>query len=84
MVAAGVTSIPPFAATDPIPGEIDTELAFDVFHVSVALLPAFMLAGDAIRLAVIITGFGPGSPSGADPAHPITRASRKDKTQEDK
>jgi hypothetical protein len=54
VVADGVTAVVPDAATEPIPGAIETVVAPVVFHASVLLLPPRIVDGDAVKL--VITG----------------------------
>lgn len=52
VVADGVTVVDPEAGTLPMPGAIETEVELAVVQVSVAGLPATILAGVPVRLAV--------------------------------
>jgi hypothetical protein len=52
VVAVGLTVREPVAATVPMPWSIDTVVAFAVDHDSVALSPAAIEVGAAVRLAV--------------------------------
>ena len=77
MVWVGETVVVPLAATVPIPGLIETEVAFVVLQVSVAGLPTVTLEGEAERVAVIAVAPGSG---GVPPPHPITTENSRSKT----
>jgi hypothetical protein len=52
VVTDGDTVAVPDAATEPIPGAIETVVAPVVFQASVLLLPATIVDGDAVKLAI--------------------------------
>lgn len=82
MVEVGLTVVEPNAATVPIPLSIETVVASEVVHVSVAWFPGVMVDGETERVAVVTAGGNEGS--SATPRQPDIRPSERHTAMNDK
>ncbi len=82
VVAVGLTVVEPDAATTPMPSSMETEVAFDVVHVSVAWFPGVIVEGETERVAVVTAGGNEGNI--AVPRQPDIRPSERLTAMNDK
>ena len=82
MVEVGLTVVEPDATTVPIPLSMETLVASEVVHVSLAWFPGVMVDGETERVAVVSAGGNEGS--SATPRQPDIRPSERHTAMNDK